>query len=207
MSILIRSNAPMSSPPAWAGYAPGRAVYRLRFSAGDSPNLVGMVTGPGDGLVLGIWEGTANGLASSGGRCVRGSASGVGFVGLPFSGIGGEMSFDIPLAPTAGTLFIDLFRATLGGSPDSYRLEVSNGTARLRQRVNGLITTLGASFSYNNGDRLGIRYVGGILTATVNGVVVSRVKPDAINLTGYVGIAWDGDAKGFALDNMDIDRY
>lgn len=207
MSIIIRSNQAMTSPPANAPIAPGRATYRVRFSAGDSPSLVGMATGGGNGLTLGLWEGTANGLASASGKCVRGSASGVGFIGLPVSGVGIEFSLDVDAAPTAGTLFLDVFRATLGGSPNSYRLEVNNGTARLRQRVGGLITTIGPSFNFNNGDRLSIRYAGGVLTALVNGVVVSIAKPDTITLTGYAGIAWDGDATGFSLDNVDIDLY
>lgn len=207
MSVVIRSNQAMTNPPMNAPYAPGRATYRVRFSAGDSPSLVGMATGGGDGLVLALWEGTANGLASSGGRAVRGSAAGVGFIGLPVAGVGIEFTLDIPLMPTAGTLFFDIFRAALGGSPNAYRLEVGAGTARLRQRINGLITTVGPSVNISNGDRIGVRYAGGVLTMLVNGAVVSIARPDPINLTGYAGIAWDGDATGFALDNVDIDLY
>lgn len=207
MSILIRSNQAMTDAPMNAPYAPGRATYRVRFSAGDSPSLVGMATGGGDGLVLALWEGTVNGLASSAGRAVRGSATGVGFIGLPVAGVGIEFTLDIPLMPTSGTLFFDIFRAALGGSPNSYRLEVGAGTARLRQRVGGNITTIGPSVNISNGDRIGLRYAGGVLTMLVNGVVVSIAKPEPIALTGFAGIAWDGDATGFALDNVDIDLY
>jgi len=208
MSIVVRSNQPMASAPLGAPFAPGRALYRAVFGAGDTSNLVGTQTGEVAGGSIGTWQGTPNGLAVSGGSVVRGSATGTSFIGLPILGAGANMSWIFRTLPTASAVYLDLFRdINGGGAPDSYRLEVMGTTARLMKREGGALSYLGSSFSVAAGQRLGIRWVGGLLVATVNDAVVSQVLISTIPAVGYAGIALAAGTLGFAIDNMEIDVY
>lgn len=208
MSIVQRSNQPMTAAPLAAPFAPGRALYRSVFGAGDATNLVGQQTGVVEGGVVGTYEGTANALAISGGNVVRGAATGTSFVGLPILGNGAHMSWLFRSLPSASAVYLDLFRDINGGSAaESYRLEVQATTARLMKREGGALSYLGASFGVSAGQRLGIRWVGGLLVATVNGQVVSQVLVSSIPATGYAGVALAGGTLGFEIDNLEIDVY
>ncbi len=207
MSIVIRdTRQTVSSRPLTAPRAPGRALYQARFSLGDSPNLVGMQTGAGDGLRLDVWQGDANMLAVSGGQVIKGSGPTIGFNGLPISGVGGAMFVDIPTLPTSGSIYLDLFRGTLGGSPNGYRLEINTSGMRLRERVSGTINTLSGYATLTAGDRIGFRYAGGVLTGYRNGVAVLMAAATSLTLNGFVGFA-QAAAVGFAFDNFDAEVY
>lgn len=204
MTILLASNAIMSNPPFASRYAPGRAVYRAEFGLGDRPDLVGDPTAAGEGLTVGQFEGTVNGLAVSGGKVVRGSNTGAGFVGLAAPGNGGTMVWRVDALPTAGGIYFDLFRDASG---NAYRIELVGSNARLCTRVGGILSYLGSDFTVAAGNTVGIRWVGGKLFAYVNRSIATQALTNAVSPGGQHGVAWTAPAAGFQLDSMEIDEY
>ena len=204
MTLLLASNAIMSNPPFASRYAPGRAVYRAEFGLGDTGNLVGNPTAAGEGLTVGQFEGTANGLAVASGKVVRGSNTSAGFVGLAAPGNGGTMVWRVDALPTAGGIYFDLFRDSGG---NAYRIELVGSTARLCVRVGGALTYLGAAFTVAAGDIVGIRWVGGKLFAYLNRSIATQGLTNALPPGGQHGVAWTAPATGFQLDSLEVDEY
>ncbi|AIX99760.1 hypothetical protein ART_0162 [Arthrobacter sp. PAMC 25486] len=207
MSIIIRSNQLMGSAPMVAPYAPGRQLYRANFNDGNKASLAGEVTATDVGLVRGTWEGNANNFAVQNSTVVRGSTAGSIGVGLPLLGAGAMMSWDVITVPQGAPVYLDLFASTVGGSPDVYRLGIGTTASSLSQRVANASTVLSPLFATSNGDRVGIRWVGGLLTAFVNGIAVAEAVTSAVNPNGFARLSAGSGATGFALDTMAIEIY
>lgn len=209
MGTFMKSNIRFSTPPGGASrQAPARQLYRSDFGLGNTPNLVGQQTAAIEGAKIGVYEGTDNGLAISSSKVVRGAATGVGFIGLKAQGVGGSFEMKIDAMPTAGGIYFDLFRNALGGSPDSYRLELGDtGLARMATRISGTLTYVGQPFNVAAGDTVEIRYVGGLLNAYKNGVLVSSAAVSGVALSGWHGIAWTSPAAGFQLSTCRVGTY
>lgn len=207
MSIIIRSDQLMTKAPMNAGYSPGRALYRARFNDGDKDSLAGELTASDAGLKQTVWVGGANEFAVRNSNVIRGSVAGSISVGLPILGQGATMSWLFLEMPQGAPLYLDLFAATVGGSPDVYRLAVASTTAYLQQRVGNVSTQVSASFPIAAGQRLGIRWVGGLLTALVNNTVVAEVATSAVAPNGYARLAAGGDATSFRVDTAEVDVY
>lgn len=207
MSTIIRSDQLMTTPPLVAKYAPGRQLYRANFNDGNKASLAGELTATDVGLVRGTWQGDADNFAVQNSTVVRGSATGSINVGLPLLGAGAMMSWDVVSMPTSAPLYLDLFASTVGGAPDVYRFALGAGSSVLNQRVANVTTTLGVSFAVKAGDRVGIRWVGGMLTAFVNGEAVSEVATSAVTPNGFARLSAGSATTGFALDAVSIEIY
>lgn len=207
MSIIIRSNQLMNTPPMVAPYAPGRQLYRANFNDGNKASLAGEVTATDVGLVRGTWEGDANNFAVQNSTVVRGSTTGSINVGLPLLGAGAMMSWDVVALPAGAQLYLDLFASTVGGAPDVYRFGLGPSSSSLLQRVANVVTQLSGVFTVNPGDRVAVRWVGGLLSAFVNGVVVAEAVTSAVAPNGYARLSAGGSTTGFAVDTMTIDIY
>lgn len=207
MSILIRSDQLMTNPPMNAGYVPGRALYRANFNDGNKTSLAGNVTSSASGLKQGTWVGGADEFAVTDSTVVRGSVAGSISVGLPIHGQGATMYWLFHELPQNAPLYLDLFAATIGGSPDVYRLAVGVTGASLQQRVAGVQTTISPVFPVLRGQRIGVRWVGGLLTAFIENNVVAEVSTTAVTPNGYARIAAGATATGFVVDSAEIDVY
>lgn len=207
MSIVIRSNQLMASPPKIAPYAPGRALYRANFNDGNKASLAGELTATDVGLVRAPWEGGVNDFAVQNSRVIRGTTTGSIAVGLPLLGQGAMMSWDVVTVPSGGPLYYDLFASTMGGAPDVYRLALGTSASSLAQRVGGTSTTLSPLFATKSGDRVGLRWVGGLLTAFVNGEKAAEAVTSAVTPTGYARLSAGSSTTSFEMDTCEIDIY
>lgn len=208
MSIVIRSDQLMGNPPKAAPYAPGRQLYRANFNDGNKASLAGEVTAGGTGLVVAPWEGGANNFAVQSSTVVRGAATGSINVGLPLLGVGALMEWDVVALPANAPLYLDLFASTIGGSPDVYRLALNpSGNIQLYQRVSGTQTQLTSTAPVAVGDRVGVRWVGGLLSAFVNGIEVLKAFTSAVNPNGYARLSAGSSTTGFAVDTLAVDIY
>lgn len=207
MSIIIRSDQLMTRAPMNAEYSPGRALYRARFNDGDKNSLAGELTASDAGLKQTVWVGGANEFAVRNSNVIRGSVAGSISVGLPIMGQGAMMSWQVLELPQGSPLYFDLFASTVGGSPDVYRLAVASTTAYLQQRVGDVSTQLSTSFPITAGQRLGIRWVGGLLTALVNNTVVAEAATSAVAPNGYARLAAGAATTSFKVDTAEVDVY
>lgn len=208
MATIFRSDIPMDAPPAGTPRSAGKALYRASFNLSNRDTLIGEATGTGDGLKVATWVGTDKALAIVNNEVVRGTATGTWFNGLPLQGDGASISIYIKQLATAGDLYLDLFRASLTGSPNGYRLVFNpGGTAQLGYRLDGVNKYVGAAFSYHAEARLEMRWVGGLLEALLDNVVVSQVAANFVAPTGYAGITGVTASAGFVFDQLYVDEY
>lgn len=207
MSIIIRSDQLMTNVPMTAGYAPGRALYRARFNDGDKDSLAGQVTAADAGLKQTVWVGGANEFAVRNSNVIRGSVTGSISVGLPIMGTGAMMSWEFLELPQGGPLYLDLFASTIGGAPDVYRLAVGSASMALHQRIGNVSTQISAAVPVAVGQRLGIRWVGGLLTALINNTVVAEAATSAVSPNGYARLAAGSSAISFTVDSAEVDVY
>lgn len=207
MSIIIRSDQLMTNPPMNTGYSPGRALYRARFNDGNKDSLAGQVTASDAGLKQTVWVGGVNEFAVDNSNVVRGSVAGSISVGLPIMGQGAIMSWQFLDLPQGAPLYLDLFASTIGGAPDVYRLAVGSGSMALHQRIGNVSAQLSAAVPVAAGQRLGVRWVGGLLTALVNNTVVAEVATSAVTPNGYARLAAGNDSNSFRVDSAEVDVY
>ena len=208
MTRIINCGSAITQPLPDTPFHAGAPLYRATFGLGDTPNLVGVPTAAGEGLSVAAWEGVANALAVASGRVVRGSATGAWFNGLPTPASNGiNFSMLVVTRPTVAGVYFDVFRSTIGGSPDSYRLEFGTSTVRLCKRLNGAFTYFGNPEPYVNGDRVGLVWVKGMLTLSINGKARITANDSTVTPSGYCGIAGTSATTGFQLDNLEVNTY
>lgn len=208
-ATLIRSNKTMTAAPLLAEIAPGQPSYRDSFT-GDTTSIVGRITEaePGDGLMRGVWEGTPDAFAITSGKLVRGTNAATAFAGINTGSQRVEISILVTTAPTGGgAIYLDIFRSTIAGSPDSYRLRIQGTAGQLMKRIGGLLTSIGPAFTVSPGDRIGVRWVGGYLIALRNRAPVAKLQLNEVATIGYSGLAMGGAVTGFQLDDLEIDLF
>lgn len=208
MSTYLASDQALTSPIPGTPYTKGRALYMAQFGGGNTGNLIGVFTAAGEGLKSRAWEGANNVFAVSNGMVVRGADTTAAVTAqLPMEGNGGIFEMNIVTRPTVGGLYFDLFRSAVSGSPNGYRLEILTTSVRLCQRVGGNLTYFGSNFPINDGDRVGLRWMGGSLSLIVNGEEKIIANTSDVARSGYCGLSAVQAATGFALDNLMVTTY
>lgn len=208
MTLVFRSDIPMDTVLPGTPVSAGKARYRASFNISNRPNIIGEATGAGDGLTVGAWQGTENALGIANNRLVRGASTGTWSVGLPLLDNGASASIYVFALPVGGDLYLDIFRHALTGTPDAYRLILQpGGTAQLVQRVSGTNSYLGSVFNYAANQRIGLRWVGGLLEALLDNMVVSSVQTSAVAPSGFAAISGVTGTAGFELDEYYVDEY
>lgn len=186
----------------------GKPHYKNEFNTSRA-DLVGASTDSGSGLSLGTWEGVSNSLAVTGGALVRGSSTSTWFNGLPVpEGANGyEVDIEILASPTGSAQFYLVMAQqtlTLVGSPDVLRLAIyPSGNVILSKRIGGVSTNLSDPIAVGINKVVTLRFMGGLASVHVNGVVMATADASEVPLRGYVGLSGVADNAGFRIGSFD----
>jgi len=196
--------------PAAAGPPPTPEVSPSRITSdgftGDSA-IVGRTTDLYLGGAAKTWEGTG-GFSATGGKLVGSTSTSSHFVGFPVPTTSAQVSIVVDTLPTAGLVYVDLYRQTVAVSPapDAYRIEIGPTTTALQKRIGNVATNFA---TLSSADVVGAittaRWYLGRLYLLLNGTPVFSVPDDSVNRGGYAGIARAGSATDFQLDRFFVD--
>lgn len=202
----IELSEPLPDTPIQGGFA----FSKDTFSVGTAPSLVGRNTNSDEGLTVQAWQGSANSLAINNGVMVRGAGTDATFsnqLSVP-SSRGAYAWAEMKALPTTIGLYLDLYRNAVLGSPNGYRLEFTNqGTVRLGKRVSGAMTYHGDPYPISPGDKVGIRWLDGVLSLVVNHVPVIEATVDVITRSGFSGFSGLNATTGFGVDQFSLSIY
>lgn len=209
-TLIIPLPRSIQNPSPFAPVAPGRPLYYDDFSGGNTTSIVGRNTIVDETHALGVWQGTPDAFAINSGNLVRGTNTATAFAGIPAQNGAQEIIIQlVKHADAGGAIYLDLYRSTVAGSPDSYRLRLQDGQGTITTRVNGAHVVVGNSFNVPEGSIVGIRHAGvdGWLTVTLNGSPVAKLQIDSIPRTGMSGIAMGGAVTGFQIGKVWINQF
>lgn len=186
----------------------GKPHYKNEFNTSRA-DLVGASTDSGSGLSLGTWEGVSNSLAVTGGALVRGSSTSTWFNGLPIpDGANGyEVDIEILASPTGASQFYLVMAQqtlTIVGSPDVLRLAIyPSGNVILSKRLGGVSTNLTDPIPVGINKVVTLRFMGGLASVHVDGVVMATADASEVPLRGYAGLSGVADNAGFRIGSFD----
>lgn len=207
MGLAIAVNTALQTIPSGTPVASGKPLYADSFGGGDAATVLGRLTDAGPGLTRGTWVGVDKGVAISGGKLVRGTVDATWSALLPTTATSMSISFILNARPTVSAIYVDILRATITGSPNSYRLEVGDGSIRIMKRFGGPNTYLSPSISVPMGSRLALRKRGSLIEVTVDGVLRESVTDTDITTGAYAGLAASTAATGFVIDDLRVSTY
>lgn len=189
----------------------GKPHYKNEFNT-NRADLVGASTDSGSGLDIGTWEGVNNSLAVEGGSVVRGASTSTWFNGLPVpEGANGyEVDIEILASPTGSAQFYLVLAQqtlTLVGSPDVLRLAIyPSGNVILSKRLGGVSTNLTDPIPVGINKVVTLRFMGGLASVHVDGVVMATADASEIPLQGYVGLSGVAANAGFSIGSFNTRR-
>lgn len=212
MSLVLRSDETIITPPPGTPVAAGDPLYRDEFT-GSASTLLGRQTDAGDGLTQATWAGDNQVMATSGGKLVRGSSMETGVNLLPNNARSFEFEVKVDQLPTGAGLYFDLMRQTITGSPNEYRIEMNPTRTSLVKRVGGSQIALSGGLPFGPGQTLRVRIrlnsagTANQIDVLIGGMLVATVEDNSIMTAGYCGFTVLPATAGFAFDYVRVNTF
>lgn len=191
---------------------PSFSVMPARFTS-DSFATPSAVAGRSADLgLLGTARTWAQGSGAAGFEVASGTirptaASVIQFAGIAIGATSMRVSALVLTLPTAGNVYLDLYRAALDGTPDSYRLDFSVAGARLQKRVAGVTTLMYMPLKPSEliNSVVSMQWYRGFLSLLVDGVERYSTDDTTVASGGYIGFARTSTAVGGSFNRFAID--
>lgn len=206
---VITSGMPLSNPLPDTPIQGGSPHTKDTFSIASATTIVGRATNNDPGLNVQAWQGTGNALAISNGGIVRGTSTESTWsnqISAPVTA-GAYVYITLEQLPTTIGLYLDLYRHTVSGAPNGYRIEFTkDGIARLMHRAGGTSLYHG-DVPVAPGDRVGLRWLNGTLSLVVNEVIKVSLAIDVITRQGHAGLSGLTATTGFKIQDFTLCLY